>query len=229
MTAKLTNSRPARRWGPGTAAIVRLLIAAPAPLTQVAIAHATGITQPRVSQVLKRLTAQQLVRSSPRGYSVTKPARLLDLYREHARPSLTTTEEPWYGAGPLFEQVRAVLNLARQQNVRMAFSADIGPDLLVPWRHPTLAIVYSAETIDLRAARLVRAEGRGEATLLLRATDDESLLQPFPPWPSEVDGVPITDPVQQWRDLIELGGVDRHEAADRLRRKILDRAILSAA
>ena len=43
MTAKLLDPRPARRWGSGTAAIVRLLIAAQEPVTQVAIAQATGI------------------------------------------------------------------------------------------------------------------------------------------------------------------------------------------
>jgi len=229
MTAKPPDPRPARRWGSGTAAIARLLIAAREPLTQVAIAQVTGITQPRVSQVLKRLTEQELVRSSPRGYAATKRARLLDLYREQSRPSLTRPEEPWYGTGALFDQVRAVLDLARQQNVRVAFSADVGPDLLVPWRHPTLAIAYSSGAIDLSAAQLVRAEGRGDASLLLRTTDDKSLLRPFPPWPDEVDRVLLTDPVQQWCDLLELGGDDRRDAADRLRRRILARALRPAA
>jgi hypothetical protein len=44
-------------------------------------------------------------------------------------------------------------------------------------------------------------------------------------WPSAVDGIPLVDPVQQWWDLIDLGGDDRLEAAGRLRRAILDRSI----
>lgn len=228
MAARLGAERPARRWGSGTAAIVRLLVAAREPLTQLAIAEATGITQPRVSQVLKRLAEQELVRSRPRGYSATKRARLLDLYREQSRPALTRPEEPWYGTAALLDQVRAVLQLAGQRGVDVAVSADLGPDLLVPWRHPTLAIVYSARALDLRVARLVPAEGRTDSSVLLRITDDASLLRPFPPWRSAVEGIPLTDPAQQWCDLLDLGGDDRREAADHLRQAILDRAVLAA-
>jgi len=71
--------------------------------------------------------------------------------------------------------------------------------VLVPWRHPTVAIVYVRRAIDLSSARLVPAEGRADASLLVRVTDDASLLRPFAPWPLELDGVPLADPVQQWR------------------------------
>lgn len=56
-------------------------------------------------------------------------------------------------------------------------------------------------------------------------TGDPVLLSPAPPWPSEVDHVPLVDPVQQWWDLLDLSGKDRREAAERLRRAILDRAL----
>ena len=46
---------------------------------------------------------------------------------------------------------------------------------------------------------------------------------------ARVDGIPLADPVQQWADLLELGGDDRLEAAERLRRAILDRTIGHAA
>ena len=46
-----------------------------------------------------------------------------------------------------------------------------------------------------------------------------------PGWPAVADGIPLADPVQQWADLFELGGEDRREAAERLRRAILDRTI----
>ena len=76
---------------------------------------------------------------------------------------------------------------------------------------------------------MVRAEGRADASLLLRTTHDASLLRPSPPWPSAIDGIPLTDPVQQWRDLLELGGDDRREAAGRLRQAILDHTLFLAA
>jgi hypothetical protein len=51
------------------------------------------------------------------------------------------------------------------------------------------------------------------------------LLAPAPPWPAVVDDVPLTDPVLQWWDLLDLGGEDRREAADRLRDAILQRSL----
>jgi hypothetical protein len=114
-------------------------------------------------------------------------------------------------------------------NGRVAFSADVGPALLVPWRHPTLAIVYADRDLPLDSAGLVPAEGRADATILWRRTSDATLLTVPEPWPQMVDHVPLTDPVQQWWDLHDLGGEDRREAADRLRRAIIEKSIAIAA
>lgn len=216
-----------RSWGAGTAAIARLLVAAEAPLTGVAIAEAVGVSQPRVSQVLKQLAEHDAVRSTEHGY-VGRPARLLDLYRRHARPLLVQPESYWYSTRPAAEQAQRVVEFAATQEAPVAVSADLGPDLLVPWRHPTLVVVYTAESLTLDDAGLVPAEGRADASLVLRWTRDPTLLSPAEAWPAEVDGIPLTDPVQQWWDLLDLGGEDRAEAADRLRRAILDHAITAA-
>lgn len=217
--------RPTRSWGSGTSAIARLLLAVEEPLTQVAIAEAVGVTQPRASQVLKRLAAQAIIRSGTRGYAATKRARLLDLYLERSRPALVRPEEGWYGTAELQDQVRSVLEVVSTTSKSIAVSADVGPDLLVPWRHPTIAIIYTQRELELSKARLVRAEGRADATLLVRTTDDASLLRSFPPWPATVEGTPLADPVQQWRDLLDLGGDDRRDAAARLRQAILEHNI----
>jgi hypothetical protein len=217
-----------RRWGAGTAAIVRLLIAADAPLTQVAIAAAVGVTQPRASQVLAQLAGLDAVRAVSKGY-VGQRARLLDLYAQRARPSLAQPESYWYSTHPLAEQARRIVKLARDGRVSVAASADLGPDLLVPWRHPTLTVVYSSDRLALADAGLVPAEGRADSSVILRPTSDRTLLVPTPPWLTMVDGIPLADPIQQWRDLLDLGGDDRREAAARLRRAILSRSIRAAA
>jgi hypothetical protein len=191
----------------------------------VAIAEAVGVTQPRASQVLKKLTAQAIVRSGPRGYTAAKRARLLDLYLERSRPALARPEQGWFGTAELQDQVRSVLEVVSTTSKSIAVSADVGVDLLVPWRHPTITIVYTQRELDLGKARLVRAEGRADATVLVRTTDDASLLRSFPPWPATVEGIPLADPVQQWRDLLDLGGDDRRDAAARLRRAILEHTI----
>lgn len=217
-----------RRWGAGTAAIARLLVAADAPLTGVAIADAIGVSQPRASQVLKQLAELRAVRATEQGYLGTPP-RLLDLYSRRARPLLVQPETYWYSTRPMAEQAHQIVEASRDAAVPIAFSADLAPDLLVPWRHPTLTVVYTAAHLQMDTAGLVPAEGRADASFILRWTSDDTLLSPAAGWPSAVEDIPLTDPVQQWWDLLDLGGDDRREAADRLRRAIVDRTIASAA
>jgi hypothetical protein len=150
---------------------------------------------------------------------------LLDLYERRSRPALVEAESYWYSTRPLSDQAVRVLRLARATKTDVAFSADLGPDLLVPWRHPTLAVVYASGALGLRDVGFVPAEGRADASLIVRWTTDRTLLAPASPWPRIVDGFPLTDPTQQWWDLIDLGGEDRREAADRLRAAIMARTI----
>lgn len=221
---KAAPKPPTRRWGPGSAGIVRLLIASEDPLTQVAMASAVGVSQPRASQVIKQLTELDAVRATPAGF-VGRRARLLDLYRDRARPFTVEPDSYWYSTRPLLEQARHILDEAARAQAQLAFSADLGPDLLVPWRHPTVVVVYADSRLGLETAGFVRAEGRADASTIVRRTNDRTLLSPALVWPAEVEGIPLVDPVQQWWDLIDLGGDDRREAADRLRRAILDRSI----
>ena len=214
---------PTRKWGAGTAAIVRLLIAADAPLTQVSIADAVGVTQPRASQVLKQLIAADAVSVSTNGYR-GKRASLLDLYAQRARPHLLAPEAFWYSTRPLIDQAHRIVDTARRAGVAIAFSADLAPDLLVPWRHPTITIVYADDQLALGPAGLVPAEGRADASVLWRRTNDRTLLTSRKR-PATIEGIPITDPVQQWWDLRDLGGEDRLEAAGRLRRAIIDKTL----
>lgn len=123
------------------------------------------------------------------------------------------------------EQARRILDATASQKAQVVFSADLGPDLLVPWRHPTVVVVYADRRLGLEAAGLVRAEGSADTGTIVRRTNDRTLLVPAPFWPRAVEGIPLVDPVQQWWDLIDLGGDDRREAADRLRRALLDRSI----
>ena len=69
------------------------------------------------------------------------------------------------------DQARRVLGTAKSSQVRIAVSADLGPDLLAPWRHPTLTIVYADGQIPLEEAGMVPAEGQADASLVLRITE----------------------------------------------------------
>jgi DNA-binding transcriptional ArsR family regulator len=222
MAPLVASGRRTRRWGAGTTAVIRLLTAADRPLTGVAIAEAVGVTQPRASQILQQLAERGAVSSSRDGY-VGHRARLLDLYARHTGPHLVEPETRWYSVRAPAEQAIRVVELSERSGMRTAVSADLGPDLLTPWRHPTTTIVYSAQRLGLEEARFTPVDGRGDATLIVRWTKDQTLLAPFGSWPRQVDGIPLTDPVQQWADLLDLGGNDRQEAADRLRHAILRR------
>lgn len=224
MSKIAVSSNAVRRWGAGTAAVVRLLIASDTPMTGVAISTAVGVTQPRASQVLKQLADLNAVTTNPDGY-LGEPSTLLDLYRARTRPHLVEPESYWYSTRPLTEQAERVRALAKDHETTIAFSADLAPDLVAPWRHPTVTIGYLSDRLPAAEAGLVPAEGRADASLILRWTHDHTLLSPAPPWSSEVDGTPVVDPCQQWWDLHDLGSEDRAEAAHRLRTAIIARTL----
>jgi hypothetical protein len=224
MATTIASRNVARRWGAGTAAIARALIAAGEPRTGVAIAEAVGVSQPRASQVLRQFAARGAVRATDDGY-VGDAEALLDLYRRRSRPILTEPESYWHSTRPLRKQFKRLLRRARQQNATIAFSADLAPGLLVPLRDPTVAVVYTDVDPGSIAAGLVPADGRDDATIIARRTSDTTLFGPARPWPPSADGFPLADPVQQWWDLLDLGGDDRREAAAGLRAAILGRSI----
>jgi hypothetical protein len=221
-------ARSVRPWGPGTSAIVRALVAATTPVSQVELASLIGVSQPRVSQVLSKLSEVAAVKSTADGY-VGWRGRLIDLYVADHRPALVEPDAPWYSLLPMREQVARVCAQARSASARVAVSADLAPDLLAAWRHPTLTVVYATDGLDLTSVGFVRAEGRVDATLLVRRTSDSTLLAAIEPWPRSADGVPLVDPVQQIWDLHDLGGEDRVEAADRLRQAVLDRTLSASS
>ena len=82
-----------------------------------------------------------------------------------------------YRKTPFFEDARAP---SAPGIATIAFSADLGPDLLVPWRHPTLTVVYTNVAHESVATGLVPAEGRAGASIIARWTSDATLLTPSP-------------------------------------------------
>jgi hypothetical protein len=103
-------------------------------------------------------------------------------------------------------------------------SADVGPDLILAWRRPSLVILYAKHAIDPSGLGLTEAQGRHDANVILRTPQDRSVF-PAPALVAQVHGsdVPLADPLQQIWDLQDLGGADRIEAAGRLRQWLLER------
>lgn len=203
---------------------MRALVAADTPLTQGALGALVGVTQPRVSQILAMLAQQAAVRQRPTGYLGNR-RQLIDLYVTHHAPALSSAESAWYSLAPQSDAVRSVVSQAAANGIRVAVSADLAADLITPWRHPTLTVVYAARDLDLSDAGFVPAEGRVDAIIVVRTTPDTTLLQAFEPWPRTANNIPLADPLQQIWDLNDLGGHDRVDHAKRLATAVLRRNI----
>jgi hypothetical protein len=212
--------------GSGSYAIIRALVSfssgedeEPGATT---LAAQAGISQPRASQVLHRLHNLGLVDTS--GHGRWKPRRedLADRFlAEYPGPG--GPEHYYYTPDPPVDAaVRA--GRASTPGRPIATSADVGPDLIIPWRRPSLLILYTRHAIDPSSLGLTDAQGRHDANVIIRTPEDRSVF-PLPTLMGQVQGneIPLADPLQQIWDLQDLGGTDRLEAAGRLREWLLER------
>ena len=187
-----------------------------------ALAVRAGISQPRASQVLHHLHNLQLVDISGHGRWEPHREALLDRFlAEYPGPG--GSEHYYYTLdSPVDVAVRA--GQVSAPNRPIAVSADVGPDLIVPWRRPSLVILYARHAIDPSGLELTDAQGRHDANVIIRSPKDRSVF-PVPALVGQVqeNEVPLADPLQQIWDLQDLGGADRIEAAGRLRDWLLHR------
>jgi DNA-binding transcriptional ArsR family regulator len=212
--------------GSGSLAIIRSLIALPRHTDEdsgaTAIADQVGVSQPRASQVLHRLLDLKLVTRTPqRRWSPDREALLDRFVSEYRGPG--GSERYLYSLDPPNEvAARAARQTSDQTS--LAVSADVGPDLLLGWRHPSVVILYTRQPPDLDRLGLVDAQGRHDANVIIRIPDDTSVF-PARLLVGEIGNaeVPLADPAQQIWDLQDLGGADRLEAAGRMRAWLLDR------
>jgi len=228
---KTTAPPPPRRRtlprGSGSYAVMRTLIALHrhdegGVIGATALARCAKVSQPRASQVLRQLQGLGLVESAGYGRWQPQPEALLDRFlAEYPGPS--GSEQYFYTLDPLAE-VAARMARTSARHHQLAVSADVGPDLILPWRRPSTLIVYSSGAFDAADLQSVEAAGTTDANVILRMPADQSV---FPPdhLLGEFKGasIPLADPVQMIWDLQDLGGADRAEAAGRLRQWLLDR------
>jgi hypothetical protein len=223
-----TPPLPRRRTlphGSGSHAIVRVLIGRSGDddfsVGATALASQAKVSQPRASQVLRQLHSLGLVDSAGRGRWQPRREDLLDRFlTEYPGPG--GSEQYFYTLDPPAD---VAMRLARTSARRhdLAVSADVGPDLIRPWRHPSTLIVYVNGAFDAAAIQSVEATGKTDANVIIRMPADQSV---FPPEQlvAEFKGasIPLADPAQMIWDLQDLGGADRAEAAGKLRQWLLD-------
>lgn len=219
--------RPARRGlprGSGSFAVIRALTGfgdgEEERLGATALAAQAGISQPRASQVLGQLLAQDLVEKTADGRWRPHKGELLDRFlAEYPGPG--GSSQYLYGLDPPTE---IAIRAASVLGDRVVASADVGPDLITPVRRPTKVILYVKDLIDARSLGLVPAQGSDDANVIVRMPSDRSVF-PVPALTAKIGGAEIglADPVQMIWDLDHLGGADRSEAAGELRAWLLAR------
>ena len=207
----------------GSFAVIRALVrqrTASEVYGTTALADLAGVSQPRASQVLGQLHDLGLVEQTGRGRWKPQSAGLIDRFLSEY-PGPGGSESYYYSLDPPINvAVRA--GHAGGSNRQIVASADVGPDLIAPWRRPSQVILYTSHVLDPSALGLVDAQGRHDANVIVRMPQDQSVF-PSPPLVAQVLGqdVPMADALQQIWDLENLGGADRHEAAGRLREWLL--------
>jgi hypothetical protein len=164
----------------------------------------------------------ELVDRSGHGRWEPRREALLDRFlAEYPGPG--GSEQYYYSLdSPVDVAVRA--GRASTQSRPIVASADVGPDLILAWRRPSLVILYAKHAVDPSGLGLTQAQGRHDANVIMRTPQDRSVF-PAPALVAQVHGrdVPLADPLQQIWDLQDLGGADRIEAAGRLRQWLLER------
>jgi hypothetical protein len=212
--------------GSGSFAVIRALVGFSGAEDEepgaTALAAQAGISQPRASQILHQLHDLDLVDRSGHGRWEPRREALLDRFlAEYPGPG--GSEQYYFSLdSPVDVAVRA--GRASTQSRRIVASADVGPDLILAWRRPSLVILYTKHAIDPSGLGLIQAQGRHDANVIMRTPQDRSVF-PVPVLTAQVKGrdVPLADPLQQIWDLQDLGGSDRIEAAGRLRQWLLER------
>ena len=223
---RLTNRRARTNvhsmpTGSKSLAIIRSLISSDAAiegLSTTEVARRATVSQPRASQVLSELASLELVDRAARGRWRPRREELLDHFLNKYRGP-GGSEMYFYSLETLPAVVNRLATLAPPET--FAVSADVAPDFIVPWRHPTLAIVYVTPGFPTPHLDLVEAHGRADANLILRAPRDHSVFAG--PRAVTSEGAPLTlaHPSQVVWDLIDLGGADRLEEAGMVREWLL--------
>ena len=212
--------------GSGSYAVIRALVrfsgGEDEELGATALAAQAGISQPRASQVLHHLHDLKLVDISGHGRWEPHREALVDRFlAEYPGPG-----GPEFYCYTLDSPVDVAMRAGRASKPGrpIAVSADVGPDLIVPWRRPGVVILYARHAIDPSDLGLTDAQGRHDANVIIRTPEDRSVFS-VPALVGQVQGneVPLADPLQQIWDLQDLGGADRIEAAGRLREWLLER------
>ena len=210
------RNKPALPSGAGSWAIMRSLIADGFAEGATAIARQSGVSQPRASQVLSRLTAAgYLEREGRSRWTANRPALLDAFLAQYAGPGGSTS---WfYSLDPPVEVAEKAI-VSKPPHSQVAVSGDVAADHLAPWRTPTQVTLYIDQPVATDSLEGVTARGPEDGNIEVIVPNDTSVFDD-----SRNSELPLAHPTQVIWDLTRHGGADREEAADRVRAWLLSR------
>ncbi|MFF2112501.1 hypothetical protein [Rhodococcus koreensis] len=214
--------RPWTRW-----AVERLLLLAEQPVTQVELAAVLQVTQQSVSHVLR---GHRFATRTDRGWVIGQRADALDdVLAEYPGPGGASTY--WYGLDPAVRQAEAAATWCAESNVGCVLTGDVAADVYAPWRLPAVAGLYIRGLLDFTAAGFTPATD-AEYTLVVTVPQDPTLwntaaaaAQPTARVDpaADIELLPVrVDPIIALHDVLGSPGPDAAEAAEHLRRAILE-------
>jgi hypothetical protein len=216
-TRTLAPTTPRLPGGAAGRRLIRWLISAfdeTDPISVTALAEIAGVSQAAGSQIIKHLRMQGFVRS-PRGLrQVDREGLLHEFVRQY--PGAGGHVEHAYSLAPPNDVAQRA---AQRYGAAVGISADVGPDMLAPWRVPTVLILYAREPIELEQLELVAAAGSSDANVIIHYPVDVSVFVDYNH--PKRSFTSLADPTQMYIDLLRLGGGDRSEAAAKLETWIL--------
>ena len=203
-----------RQWPVGTSRIVHALLLheQEQPLSQTTLAALAGLTQARVSGVVRELVDAGLV-SAVRGRpTVLDRDRLLDQWLQRRRFDPVVTF--WAGDRDL---ARGLDEVARHLGADVLVSGDVAADAIAPHRRPEQVVVL-AKAGSLAATGLVPVVEQEEATVMLAVTDDPVIWAFGAEATWRGRSIRVADRAQVLWDLNRATGVDAAQAAAQWRR-----------
>jgi hypothetical protein len=215
-----TRLRPkSLQKGPGSLRMMRWLLTAPPdqlPVTASRLAQHAGVSQPAASQLLGAMQRLHLAAKENRsGWLPDRGALLNTLLNEY--PGAGGTQKFYYSLKDSTAATLELIEHAAQENVQVAVSADVGPDQVAPWRHPTATIVYAQQRLNPQQPAFIEAQSMSDANIIIHYPHDDTVFfrgqRSLAP---ESSLFSLADPFQMLWDLGNLGGEDREEAAGEL-------------
>jgi hypothetical protein len=219
---RIVSERPRVAGSPFTARgvrIVRALLADPRRCwRQKELVEATEMSPGYVSQMIRRLATDGLIRSSV-DIRPADPDRLLDEWVSHYRfdrhrKLQFAANFASYGGG--LEKVAGEL---KRLGIPFAFTGWSGAFLRAPYGIPPVVMAYVAKPIDAAVLTSLFPVER-DGNVLLYQPQDAGVLQ----FANQVNGLPVVGDAQLYADLSKMPGRAR-EQAEILRQKCLQREV----